>query len=162
MTTFFVGEVVTAAQMNAIATKFLGWGQRTTTSTTSTSTTAVTVLRLDGMVWTSGRVIEAGYRCHRDSTTATDNLRTELRFKAGGAAATTSDAILQGSQEFDTPSPSNWSTIYPVSSTDTYSLLLTFARNTGAGTCDLFCDANRIIELFVIDRGVITDTGVDT
>lgn len=161
MTTFFAGQIPTANELNSGFRKLLGYGQRTVTSTGSTSTTAVSVLRLDSMSWTSTHLLQIGYTCHKDSPTATDNIRTEVRLKAGGTSAVSTDAIIQGSQCFHTPTAVNWSAFYLVGSSDTYSVLLTFARNTGAGTCTLFCDANRVTELWVADWGIISDTGVD-
>lgn len=162
MTTFFAGGIPTASDLNALSRKVLKWGQRTSTSTTSASTTRVPVLRVDAATIITNHLIEVGYRFHPDSGTATDQVVAEVRSKTGGANATTSDSILQGSQSFGQIGiPRYWSTFFVAGSSDQYSFILDYARNSGAGTCQLFCDANRVTELFVIDWGIVTDSGVD-
>lgn len=158
----FAGQIPTAAELNALFTGFAGYGQRTSTSTGSTSTTAVGVMRLDNVVATQGRAILIGYSCHPDSATVSDNVRIELRSSTSGAA-TTASTIVPNSQTFATVSAGvrHWMTVIIPPADATYSFILTFARNSGASSCTLFCDATRFTEIMALNMGVITDTGVD-
>lgn len=161
-TSFAAGDIITAAKLNAVVSQFVGWGERTTTSTGSTSATDVGVLRVSNIDLIGGRLYWVGYSCHPDSGTASDVCRTTVRYSTSGDA-TTSSTIMYKSRFYAAISsgPRHWMVGFLAPADATYSFLLCQARNSGAGTVTLFCDADRGTELFVDNVGVISDTGSD-
>lgn len=134
-------------------------GLRPTTSSGSTGTT-VGVIRLDNVIWVAGQTYAIEYSGHPNGT-ADENFRCEVRFNSAGAAGT-GDTILVGSQGFiRLGDPFYWKFYVPVGVSGTYSLLLTFARNSGASSHNWFCDTNRITTFAVEPKGPASDTGVD-
>jgi hypothetical protein len=161
MTTAFAsGEIITAAKLNAVVSQFVGYGERTTTSTSSSSTTEVGVLRVSNVDLIGGRTYWIGYSCHPDSATATDVVRTTVRYATAGDA-TTASTILYKSRWYQAISPRHLMVGFVAPADGTYSFLLCLARNSGATACTLFCDADRGTELFIANVGVIADTGTD-
>lgn len=158
----YAGQIPTAAELNALFTGFGGYGQRTSTSTGSTSSTAVPVVRIDNVAGTAGRAIVLGFSCHPDSGTLSDTARIEIRYSTSGAATSTS-TIVPGAQTYAaiTAGPRHWLTVLIPPADGVYSFLISFARNAGSGTNTLFCDSTRFTEIFALQMGAITDTGVD-
>lgn len=139
------------------------FAERTTTSTTSASTTHVGVLRLDNVPLVQNQMVRVTYGCHPDSTVTSDTVITGVRVNNAGVATTASPRIYK-SYAYGPPAvgPRNWAFTYLPPSTGTYSFLLSFARNAGSGTCNLFCDADRGTELYVTRLVTnLTDTGTD-
>lgn len=169
--TVSAGQVVTASEWNLelLAGNTIGRGRRITSSSASTSTTAVSVLRVDGVPLTAGRV----YRIHTssilpDGSTSTDVCRIQIHYSSSGTA-TTSSGILPGAvQEMQVGNITNSSgmdieTSYAPSGNETGSFLLAFRMVQGTGSTVLFADGSTItIDLYITDCGPDPgDTGVD-
>lgn len=164
---FVTGQILTAEDLNAATEKTKRRGTRDTTSNNSTSVTAVGVLRIDGITLVSGRAYVVKYAIHPNSSNVTDNLRKEVRYSIGGTA-TAASGVLRGSVSFN---PVNagamyWETTftcddsgYPAAGVASFALC--FARDSGSGTCNLFCDSSRNIQLKCLRDGDEGDSGTD-
>lgn len=162
MTAFASGEVITASKLNAVITQFVGYGERTTPSTGSSSATAVGVLRVSNVDLVAGRAYWIGYSCHPDDATVADVCRTEVRYSTAGDAVVGSTLVFK-TRVFNPVSagPRHFMVVFFPAVTGTYSFLLCQARNSGVGSTNLFCDADRATELFIANVGTVTDTGTD-
>jgi hypothetical protein len=144
--------------------RLLARGRRDSVSANSTSPAAVAVLRIDGVLGRAGRsiMVRTG-GIHPTSSVNTDNIRVEIRYATGGAAATTASSIVPEAQAYEAFGNTSYleGRITPGADT-TYSFLLCVARESGSGNANLYADANRRTTLLAYDEGVDPgDTGVD-
>ncbi len=144
-------------------------GRRSTNSSASTSTTLVPVLRLDDIPITAGRLYRISTApLGMDSTVAADTIRAAITYTTDASTPTISSTILPGGL-VQTGQASAANGEYPVINTtyapagdETLSLLLSVARQAGAGSVLLLGDTINIIEVLVEDIGVDPgDTGTD-
>lgn len=137
--------------------------RRVTPSAGSTGAT-VAVRRADGIVIRAGECMRVDTSTlHPTSTNPGDNIRVEIRYSTSGVA-TTASPLLPGAQAFEAfGNTTSLSTTYTPAVTETISLLLCVARDTGSGTASLYADAvARIIEMLAFDDKIdVGNSGVD-
>lgn len=137
--------------------------RRVTPSAGSTGAT-VAVRRVDGIVIRAGECMRVDTSTlHPTSTNPGDNIRVEIRYSTSGVA-TTASPLLPGAQAFEEfGSTTSLTTTYTAAVTETISLLLCVARDTGSGTASLYADAvARFIEMLVFDDKIdVGNTGTD-
>lgn len=162
---FLAGQKLRASELQvlnddiaAFDFRVSNYGFRNTTSSAS-SGAVIAVLRCDNIAWTAGEAWEVRYRCHTNSTILTDNIRTELRFTAGGIAGIGSSVIV-GTECFGSPRALEFAAMVPVGVTGIYSVLLCVTRVGGTGAADLVSTTNRITELIIEPKGSVPNTGV--
>jgi hypothetical protein len=159
MADFAAGQRATAATLNRRG--IVKYGRRDTSSSTTSSSTAVGALRIDGISVVSGRAYVINVSCHPTSTVSTDNVRCEVRGSTSGTATTSSSVLTSGQWYQKLGDPQTFRFVYIAPATATLSMLLCIARDSGSGNVNFYSDGTRNTELWVEDKGVITDTGVD-
>lgn len=165
MTTFLVGDEVTATLLN-VGTDLHRRAQRTTDSSSTSGTTETGVMRIDNCDFVAGRAYEVRTGNLRpDLTVATDRVKILLRYSSSGAATNSSGEI--GRWESATVGDLNsaapvcgW--IYPSADEATASVRLSIVRASGTGTFFLESDPTHGIQIFIICHGDDPgDTGTD-
>lgn len=167
MTTTFPVARLRATNLSTavLAGNIIGWGRRTTSSTAASAEQSV--LRVDGIAMTSGRIyLIQSSSLALDTTVSADSGRAVLRYDNTGAAATTSSTVLTVSPTYCGNAAQQdavqISVIYVPSADETVSILLSTIRLAGTGNISLSAAATSPIDLFVIDCGESPgDTGVD-
>jgi hypothetical protein len=150
-----------AATWVSSGNRLIAFGERSTSSSTASSSTAVGVLRLDNLAFRPGcsYYIYSG-SLHVTSTVSSDNLRTEIRMNTAGTA-TTSSSVIPGALAFEAfGNTGKLETLYTPGASETASILLCIARDTGSGAASIFADATRKTQLFVVECPAVTNTGV--
>lgn len=157
------GELWKSAKGNHVGT-VIRRGVRTTTSTGTSGTTSMGVMRIDSIPTKADHIYVFKLMCHPDSTVSTDTVRVDICYQTSGVNATTSDAVLPGSQGFvKLGSPLYIETTFS-SAVDfpAMSALLRVTRTAGSGSATLFADGTRTTALVIAALGIDPgDTGVD-
>lgn len=161
------GQILTASILNDATEKTKRRGTRDTTSANSTTSTAVGVLRIDNVLLVAGKQYTIKFLAHPNSGTGTDNIRIEARYNIGGTAVTT-DPTVRGAVHFAQviAGPVYWESTFTCGDSGypgagIASFLLCFARDSGGGTCNLFCDTSRNIQFRCVRTGDEGDSGTD-
>lgn len=156
-----VWQRVSGAWTSAV-NRLIAYSERTTTSSGSTSSAPVGVRRCDNIALRPGvRYRFSSGTLHPTSTVTSDVMRLEYRYNTSGVASTAS-AVLPGSRNFETwGNTSKIETFYTPAVSETVSILLCIARETGTGTVTLLRDAERYIQMYVEECPNVANTGTD-
>lgn len=158
------GGKPTAAEINAAlndgAQGVLGRWRRTTSSTATT--TVVGVIRVDNIAVTANRAytVRTGGLVP-SSSVVNDDVEIHVRFKTGGTAAATTDAVLPGSALRGRYGGgtngliAGINALYVPAATTTLSILLCVSRSGGTGSVSIFSDTGAYpIDLWLEDAAV--------
>lgn len=156
-----VWQRVSGAWTSAV-NRLIAFSERTTTSAGSTSSAPVGVRRCDNIALRPNvRYRFSSGTLHPTSTVTSDVMRLEYRYNTSGVASTAS-AVLPGSRNFETwGNTTKIETFYTPAVSETVSVLLCIARETGTGTVTLIKDAERSIQMYVEECPNVANTGTD-
>lgn len=150
----------------AVPGTVVGRGRRESNSSTTT-TVEIGVLRLDSIPTVIGQLYTVELSpVVFNSTVANDLIEAHLRFSTAGAATTASatlGSVVENSYSAGGAQKTKGGTFqYVATVTGSLSVLLSFARTGGTGTCSIVGSAAYPIELAVRVAGTdASDTGVD-
>lgn len=135
------------------------------TNSTGTTTSEIGVVRLDNVAIKANRLyVVRTNGLDMFSTVAGDTIKVNIRYSTSGVATTSSTLLVSDYERAHVAGGAGGGTmtIYedlPVQGSDTtMSILLSFLRNTGTGTCTLLANIKMFVEAHGSDPG---DTGVD-
>lgn len=154
--TWASGEEFTSDKGNHIGTMWRRY--RRGTASTATGTSDVGVIRIDSIPIRGLHQYIIKVMCHPDSTTSTDGVRIQVRYRDDGGSATTANSLLPDATMFVKLGDALYFEAYYSTVTDlTLSLLLCVARASGAGNSSLFADSagagNRSTTLAIVAAG---------
>lgn len=168
--TFFAGDVLTAAQLNALPQGFIaGYMRGTGGAISGVSTTETGYIRKDGVAIRNGytyRVTAA--RCVPTVSVAATSAICRLRGSTSSNATITS-GLLNGGEIRTVSSPDtsnvpelNMVAFFDSTTTGTLSVILTIIRAQGTGTVGMFASSAALSPLMVEEIGLTpTYSGTD-